>query len=241
MTIFFLFLTLSSYQEQADFVGHWSVQIEGQSMIFDLWTFNADGTMSRVTQQQIPYTLSNGELAMGNIQVKVLEMSKDQAKLGADGDVVVLHRVTKEQLQDLEKQVLVMHKEMRRLSLVGAVLQSLAYTKTAFQVWYDDQNSFSRIDTIPEISGAVMAGQNRVGTGIAKVAGSSYSLIGTSDDKESNSSSITIGFTWSPESDCPKQLCDGEWTLTCYANEDRCAVTIKVGDGSLGLDIGAKP
>jgi len=132
-----------------------------------------------------------------------------------------------------------MYSTFKQKSKVGAVLQSLQAAKTALQNWYDENNTFSSIDTIPTTAGSILAGTSRVGAGLAKVEGNSYSLVGTSGTSASNTASITIGFSWATGSGCPTVSCNGQWSLMCNNQNDLCVILATVGDGTLGMNITA--
>ena len=124
-----------------------------------------------------------------------------------------------------------MYSTFKQKSKVGAVLQSLQGGKTALQTWFDDNNTFSSIDTIPTGGGAIRAGSIRVGAGLAVVAGCSYAMSANSG------STFTLNFTWGTGSGCPVTACNGTWSLECNATNDICGITCTIGDGSLGLNI----
>ncbi|MDJ0839404.1 MAG: prepilin-type N-terminal cleavage/methylation domain-containing protein [Acidobacteriota bacterium] len=124
-----------------------------------------------------------------------------------------------------------MYSTFKQKSKVGAALQSLQGAKSALQTWFDDNNTFSSIDTIPGGGGAIRAGSVRVGAGLAVVPGVTWSL------GANTGSTLTINFVWGAGSGCPNSACDGTWTLTCNATNDICGVTATIGDGSLGLNL----
>ena len=124
-----------------------------------------------------------------------------------------------------------MYSTFKQKAKVGSVLQSLQGGKTALQTWFDDNGTFSSIDTIPVGGGGIRAGAIRVGAGLASVSGCSYALSANSG------STISVTFAWGTGSGCPVTACNGTWTLECNATNDICVVQVAVGDGSLGLNI----
>jgi len=125
-----------------------------------------------------------------------------------------------------------MYSTFKQKSKVGGVLQSLQGGKTALQTWFDDNNTFSNVDTVPANGGALRAdsGAVRVGAGLAQVDGCTYSLV------TNNATTFELSFAWAAGSGCPTAACNGTWRIVCDSTNDICNTSATVGDGSLGLD-----
>ena len=125
-----------------------------------------------------------------------------------------------------------MYSTFKQKSKVGTCLNSLQGAKSSLQAWFDDNASFSEVDTIPSAGGAIQAngGTTRVGAGLPSIDGGNWAL-GTSDV-----TSMTITFTWT--SGCPTASCNVNWQITCNATNDICNIAATVGtNNALGLNI----
>ena len=133
-----------------------------------------------------------------------------------------------------------MYSTFKQKSKVGAGLQSLQGSKTALQVWYDDNGgSFSQVDTVPSVGGSVMAGTKKVGAGLSEVDGIRWGttppFVGAAG---AVSASISFTFSWTAPSGCPSQTCFSTWRLTCFRDTDLCRVAATVGEGdALNLNL----
>jgi type IV pilus assembly protein PilA len=124
-----------------------------------------------------------------------------------------------------------MYSTFRQKSRVSTCLKSLSGAQTALQAYFDDNQTFTSIDSggIPSDGGAITdTASARIGAGLAEVPNVAWGF--------GSSTSSAIALTWAFSSGCPAAVCDGTWTLTCEATNDKCTPTAVIGDGSLGLN-----